>query len=114
MYLKDVENKFKETVATCEVSYVIFIIRHYPYVNACMATQNSSSFHTYQCSSGTESQQRHVGYGSSSNYRQPHRSEIVTKEKSHDAGGSRFKLSSLKGKSWSSFTDVFGNESSNR
>lgn len=71
------------------------------------------SFHSYQCSPTAESQQRHVGYSSSSNnsYRQQHRNEVMTKEKSHN-GGNRLRLSSLKGKSWSSFADVVGCESS--
>jgi hypothetical protein len=72
------------------------------------------SFHSYQCSPGAESQQqRHVGYNSNNSYRQHHRNEVVTKEKSHHGGGNRLRLSSLKGKSWSSFADAVGCESSN-
>lgn len=69
------------------------------------------SFHSYQCSPGSESQQRHGGYSGNS-YRQVHRSEVVTKERNHHVGN-RFRLSSLKGKSWSSFAEAAGCESSN-
>lgn len=69
-------------------------------------------FHSYQCSTSADS---HVGYNSAnSSYRQHHRNEIVTKEKPrHGASPNRLRLMSLKGKSWGSFSEAIGCESSN-
>lgn len=73
------------------------------------------SFHTYQCSPGAESQQRHVGYNQPSNsnsYRQHHRNEVAKEKSEGHHSSNRLRLSSLKGKSWSAFADAFGCESS--
>lgn len=66
-------------------------------------------FHNYQCSPSAES---HGYSGNSNNHRQHHRNDIVTKEKTHGANQNRLRLMSLKGKSWSSFSETIGTESS--
>lgn len=63
------------------------------------------SFQTYQCSTSVDLKQRNVV--ASSSYRQVNRNDVSMKEKS-----GRFLLSSLKGKLWSSFSEVVGCESS--
>lgn len=61
-----------------------------------------------------ESQQRHVAYASSSgqNFRQAQKSSVneLIKDKNHHAN--RPKFSTLRGKSWSAFTECYGCESS--
>ena len=77
----------------------------------CMAHSLSPPpFHSYQCSPSAES---HGYSGNSSNHRQHHRNDIATKEKNHHGANQiRPRLMSLKGKSWSSFLEAIGTESS--
>lgn len=69
---------------------------------------SSPPFHNYQSSPTESQQQRHAGYSNSNSYRNHH--STASKEKS--GGNTRFKMSSLRGKSWSSFAEAVGCESS--
>lgn len=71
-------------------------------------TSSSSSYHQGTSSKSQCSPNSHDGYRhpfSSSHHRSGHRSSEMQQ-------GNRVKLSSLKGKSWSSFGDVVASESS--